>query len=314
MGKWYSASARELLRMTGSPDPSAAMRQCACQLLDEVEVTTPPINLRMVASFQGVRAIQPVVMVHAGRLVPKGSGYIIQVNAHHSNGKQQFTIGHEIGHTLIPSYQKHPHLIEDLSTGLFQQGKEEEHLCDIAATELLMPTQLFRPQAAALGFHLGAVAKLGSLFRASREATARRLVEMDLWPCASAVWHLAYKPSEAHIEDQLTFDGPEWAPQPKKLRLRYCVANSHFGHYLYPNLAASAEGCVMRCFTEGNVVCGEDRIIIRNQEIPLYVMAAPVDFISEAGSTREVLSLLLSDGAAPVARNNHPALWSMREE
>jgi hypothetical protein len=311
---WQSAIARELCQITGTRDPLRAAQQLAQVLLDDAEIVAPPVNLHLLASFQNIRAIQEAVMPHAGRLLPDGAHYLIQVNAHHSTGKQRFTAGHEIGHTLIPSFQRHPRVIQDLVTGLFEAGQEEEYLCDVAAAELLLPERLFRPRAKNLGCHLNAVIELAHAFQASREATARRLVEMNLWSCAFAIWHLSYKDSELHINQQLTLGGPEWALPEKKLRVRYAVSNQLFGHYLHRNLAAPQDGCLMRCFKEGGVVCDEVHLAHQNRDVTFYVMAVARNYTDKSGPTRDVFSLLLSDSPTRSAQENRWEDWTLLEE
>lgn len=312
--RWKSAIARELCQITGASDPHRAVEQLAQALLEDAEVTAPPVNLRLIGSFQKIRDIQEAVMPHAGRLLPDGANYLIQVNAHHSRGKQRFTTGHEIGHTLIPSFQKHPRVIQDMVTGAFEAGQEEEHLCDIAATELLLPERLFRPLAMDLGCHLNAVIELAHTFEASREASARRFVEMNLWPCAFAVWHLCYKDSEAHINQQLTLAGPEWARPEKKLRVRYAVSNQLFGHYLHRNLAAPQDGCLMRCFKEGGVVCDEEHLTLQNKDVTFYVMAVARNYTDKSGLTRDVFSLLLSNGLTRPTQKSQWEACTLLEE
>ncbi len=309
-----SAIARELCQITGAHDPHSAVQQLAQALLEDAEVAAPPVNLRLIGSFQKIRDIQEAVMPHAGRLLPDGANYLIQVNAHHSRGKQRFTTGHEIGHTLIPSFQRHPHVIQDMVTGAFEAGQEEEYLCDIAAAELLLPERLFRPLAMDLGCHLNAVIELAHIFQASREATARRLVEMNLWPCALAIWHLSYKDSEAHMNQQLTLGGPEWSLPEKKLRVRYAISNPLFGHYLHRNLAAPQDGCLMRCFKEGGVICDEEHLTLQNRDTTFYVMAATRNYTDKSGPTRDVFSLLLSDGSTCPAQENQWEAWKLLEE
>ena len=311
---WKSAIARELCQVTGARDPHRAVQQLARVLLEDSEVAVPPVNLRLVASFQKIRDIQEAIMPHAGRLLPDGANYLIQVNADHSHGKQRFTTGHEIGHTLIPSFQRHPHVIQDMVTGVFEAGQEEEYLCDIAAAELLLPERLFRPQATNLGCHLNAVIELAHIFQASREATARRLVEMNLWPCAFAIWHLSYKDSEAQINQQLTLGGPEWALPEKKLRVRYAVSNQLFGHYLHRNLAAPQDGCLMRCFKEGGVICDEEHLTLQNRDETFYVMAVARNYTDKSGPTRDVFALLLSDGLTRPAQESQWEAWTLFEE
>jgi hypothetical protein len=86
-----------------------------------------------------------------------------------------------------------------------------EVLCDIAASELLLPKRFFSPDLEAGGLALDCIEELASLYEASVEATALRAV--DLWPepAALLVFRERHKPSEK---------GHEHAFDPK-LRLQY---------------------------------------------------------------------------------------------
>ena len=305
---WKSAVARNLTVATGLPDAEMAMRQLARDALAEVEVVAEPVDLALVASFQGVRAIEVVEMAQAGRLIPEEGGYRIQLNASHSGRKRRFTTGHEIGHTLLPGYQSRPHLVQDVVTGQFDMGREEEFLCDVAAAELLLPDHLFRPAAQARGCYLEAVLELATRFEASREATARRLVDLNLWPCALVLWHQAYKKREAALTMQSTF-GIEWVPPQPKLRVRYAVASATFGYFVPRQLSAPRDGLIEQCFADGGPQSGEEVLQIGGHAVAFYAMAVARDFVSDSGPIREVLCLLLSSGREPLARDEAPALW-----
>src|SRR5437016_4006644 len=101
INQWYSDTAKNMIRATGTKDPRDVIIQSAAKLLEDAEIDKPPVDLRIVGSFQRVKDIQFVMMKHAGRLIPDGHNFIIQVNASHKRGKQNFTIAHEIGHTLL---------------------------------------------------------------------------------------------------------------------------------------------------------------------------------------------------------------------
>lgn len=302
------------MRATGLTDAREGMVQQAAALLDEIGIDQPPVDLRIVGSFQRVKDVQSLAMSNAGRLIPDGNDFIIQVNAGHSRGKQNFTVGHEIGHTLIPSYRTRPRIVEDMTTGAYDQGREEEYLCDVAAAELLMPMRLFRARAAATDLGLASVVELARLFHASREAAAIRLVQTDLWPSAVAVWRQAYKPTQQNILGQPTFPGMEWAVPQKELRIRYAVHSSGFGYYLHRHLAAEADGCLSRCFTEGGVVSGVEQLELHRRFVSLQVVAGTVDFDGEDGPVRELLSLFLSEGMVPSANQRGFDLWSSVED
>lgn len=311
---WQSAVARELMKMSSDNDPLTAIVQCARNLLEEAQITAPPVNLDLLGSFQRIHTVEEVEMQEAGRLIPDMRGLRVQVNIRHGRGKQRFTIAHEIGHTLIPAYRRAPHAVQDMVTGLFAGGQEEEYLCDVAASELLLPDHLFRSQATALGYNLDTVAMLARQFLASREATAQRLISMNLWPCAVALWHYAFKPSESAVAHQMALGETEWTPPKPKLRVRYASASKRFDHFLYRHLSAPPDGLLMQCYTENRVVCGEECLILSNRPVTLYVMAAPMNFLADDGSKREVLSLLLSTAVPWQARADHTDLWTGSEE
>lgn len=304
-------SARTSIAADPRVDAREAMIGRARQLLDEVQVEMPPVDLRMVSSFRGVRDIQSVPMLSAGRLVPAGGGFIIQVNRDHSPGRQRFSAAHEIGHILLPDYQRHPSLIDDMQTGTYDESREAEYLCDLAAAELLMPMKLFAPAAMEAGFGLDAASQLATAFQASREAAVIRLVQTGLWPCAVAVWHFAHKPSEHPATQQATLPSMEWASPQKKLRVRYAVASPGFGYFLPRHLSADPEGHLARCFATGSVVTGEEEVELRNVRVVFSVAAAPLDVPGESGLERRVVSLLLSDGPFTAGLARQPAFWSL---
>src|SRR4051794_29620193 len=65
----------------------------------------PPTDLHLVASFQGIRAIQVVEMDWAGMLAPVAGGeFVIKVRGADRPHRRNFTIGHEITHTLLPGF------------------------------------------------------------------------------------------------------------------------------------------------------------------------------------------------------------------
>lgn len=268
------------------------MQHIARDALTEAEVMTVPVDFDLLASFQGVRAIELVAMAQAGCLIPENGGYRIQVNEAHPLVKRRFTTGHEIGHTLIPAYRRRPHLVQDADTGLFDAGKEEEYLCDVAAAELLFPDHLFRPAAQVAGCTMSSVFDLAAQFQASREAAARRLVETEFWPCAFVVWHHAFKKSEQATALQYSL-GDDWQTPTKKLRVRYAVASKSFGHFIPQHIAASEEGSIAWCFTSGELVSGDEVLQIGREEVRCHVTAAPRSYTIDDEEHREVLSLVL---------------------
>ncbi len=184
--RWAGADAGLLCAQTGEPEPVAAVTKLAEALLDDAGFDGPPFAPEVLASFRGVRAVRRAPMAGAGRLLPEDGGLAIEVNEDHSPGKQNFTVDHEVVHTLMPSYRGQR--IEDAETGTFVANLEEELLCDIGAAVLLLDPRLLRPLALEGGPSIRTLVDLAALFRASLEATARQLARLDVWPCAFVVW------------------------------------------------------------------------------------------------------------------------------
>jgi hypothetical protein len=273
-----SPTVRAFEQAVGMRDPRDAIVACAIDLLAEVGIDKPPVDLRIVASYQRVKEIQRVRMSHAGRLIPIGSDYIIQVNASDNPARQNFTLAHEIGHTLLQRYQATPHRIEDRTTGYFPQ-QEEEYLCDLAAAELLMPSSFWWPLVEGKEVSLSLVDELSQVFGSSRQATAIRLVHTDLWPCAFVIWHQL---------DGLSLSRANFG-------IQYIVSSPSFGYLLPRDLAVRANGCLARCFRYGGVVCGEERFDVGQQSISLYVMAAAIDIhITYRDRFRQIYCFFLS--------------------
>src|SRR5687767_13723455 len=107
-------------------------------LLSEAEVIEPPANLELLASFRGIRSIYTTSMREAGRLVPDGTGYLVQVNAAHSLGKRRFTVSHEICHTFFNEARNGMAGSTDAETGRYDERSPEEYLCDRGAGRILL--------------------------------------------------------------------------------------------------------------------------------------------------------------------------------
>ncbi len=186
--RWISQEARALCMVTGEADPVTAITTLAAGLIDEVGLTHPPFDPRILASFRDVREIRLTNMQGAARLVPDSNALVIEVNRNHSPGKQNFSADHEVVHTLLPTYTQR--LVEDVVTGTFPVSSEEELLCDIGAATLLLDPRWLLPLASDAGPSLATLLSLAELFGASLEATARKLAELDVWPCAFVTWEL----------------------------------------------------------------------------------------------------------------------------
>jgi hypothetical protein len=270
------------MKHMGVDDAREAMILRAQQLVEEAQIEAPPVDLRRLASFQGVKRIDPVEMAPAGLLLVEGESYVIRVNAKHGEGRRRFTACHEIGHTFLHECVAQRAPERDAATGEFSRRSEAEYLCDVAAAELLMPTSLFAPRLRDTPCSLRAVRELAGAFSASREATAIRLVQLGDVPCAVAIWEVL---GEAETDPIV--------------RLRYAVCARHFGHTLARHLPAEEHGTVRRCVRFNRGAYGEESLDVGHVRVWFRAMATPIRFDGPTGHPRGVLSILFGPGVLP---------------
>ncbi|MFN8498080.1 MAG: ImmA/IrrE family metallo-endopeptidase [Anaerolineae bacterium] len=253
--RWTSEAARALMAITGADDPVAAMEICANDLLDDAGVAGPPAPLHVLASFQGIRAIERVEMESSGRLITTAGGSIVQVNSRESLTRQNFTIAHEIAHTFFPSFLVSPGNIQDAHTGRYPPVDEEEYLCDVGAAALLLPSRWLQPACAELSPSLDNLNHLASRFRASLEATARAVARLDAWPFALVYWEPGWRKADRPT-------GGEAGSVPATWRVTRVVAAPSFGLYIPRNKSSAEDSTVQRAIEAGGVVAGEDRLAL----------------------------------------------------
>lgn len=184
-------AARLLEEQTGCDTAEAAIQQLTARLLEEAGLDEPPVDLEILASFQGIASIRSCAMDSAGRLLPQNGTLVIEVNADHTEERRRFTIAHEIGHTLLPTYARQP--IDDAATGTWPESGtrwEEEYLCDVAAAHLLMDRRQVRALLDRYVLSIEVLPMAARAFRVSLHAMARQIADLGTEPIAFVVWEI----------------------------------------------------------------------------------------------------------------------------
>lgn len=247
MGKkkrqWASSEARSLLECTGLDDPVAAMRKLVDNLLQEAEQKEAPVNLPLVASFRGVVEIRTELIKDAAMLVPTPQGLRILVNMTDPIGRRNFSAAHEVCHTLFPNYADHPVAKVDKFVGRFSIREEEEYLCDIGASHLLLPSTLVLSKVQSYGSCLDAIIQLADDFQSSLEAAAIAWAQASPWQCAVVFFEENLKPSEVKRKDQLILPGMEddFKLEPE-LRIALVCVSSDFPIFLPKHKSVKRDG------------------------------------------------------------------------
>lgn len=174
----------------------------------------PPIDPAIVASYLGVARVETDDIEVAGCLLCHQATVVIKVRRHDPRGRRRFTVCHECCHTFFPGFARQPQF--RCNPALTDRPDQMlEQLCDVGASELLLPRRHFSADLAAAGFGVNGVVELADRYDASLEATAHRVVTVS--------------------EDPMLFVGLEVATKPRdlpgaepKLRVRVSRSNGTF--------------------------------------------------------------------------------------
>lgn len=137
------------------------------------------IDIRAVAFELGLEVQFANLRSCEARIIGSGQQGIITVQEGVHRLRQRFSIAHEIGHW---AYHRGKALVcrqSDIGDG-WEMSRHRERVADEFASKLLLPSFLLKPRLGGIRrLTFADVARLGTEFRVSKTATARRLVELD---------------------------------------------------------------------------------------------------------------------------------------
>lgn len=254
--------------------PVAAMRHLAAECLEEYFAFFPetglPMPMRVIASFRNIEVMEKTLPPDiAGRLYVQGGRFIAEISQLDSRGRQNFTIGHEISHTLIPGAVDRKFRAEKYDYWHVSDGYEE-YLCDIGASELVMPTRFFASAHVELGLKAESIPRLKKLFDTSFEAAAIRMVQSAGRECAVIVSERMFKLSQLRTlkeqENQLTLPGLQASPQEKALRVKWVSVSPGFARehgYIPKNASIPKDSSIAVAHATGEPICKEEVLSIK---------------------------------------------------
>ena len=148
------------LQLLGKPSVSL---QSDCWIASCV----PRQNLDAVGALLHIMGFYPEELPFSGELRRDPNGLKIVYSSYLSAPRRRFTIAHEIAHAIF----------ESSGPRCPRVGKELERLCDMLATEMLMPYDVFL-QLVGTDISVQKLFDLASVFKTSLSATAIRLAEL----------------------------------------------------------------------------------------------------------------------------------------
>jgi len=151
-------------------DPSFVIRVRARELVERARQfgwSGPPFDPKELASLLGIR-LRPDTLApgHDAFIVPRqGEQLEIIFDKSRPHTRQNFSISHEICHTLFPdAYDVVRNRYNRRDS--FDPDRELEQLCDLGAAEILLPEEEFRAHMSHLRFGLGNVPTLRDRYQA----------------------------------------------------------------------------------------------------------------------------------------------------
>jgi hypothetical protein len=164
--QWSSAAAKRLMSLAGNPATvEDAIKIVAAETIRDLP--HPPLQLETVAERLNVTGITFEELPFSGELRPSNGGFTIVCSVHLSAPRRRFTIAHELSHAIF----------EKSGRNCPRTGAELERLCDMLATELLMPRDAFLERSGA-DPDINTIYELSRVFQTSITATAIRCAEL----------------------------------------------------------------------------------------------------------------------------------------
>lgn len=277
------------LRQPGTSDRVLVV-ELAEQIVRELELR-PPVDLELLASFQGVHSVEVSDLPWSGCIVCKSGVVTIRLRATDSAARRRFTCCHEIGHTLLPGFA-HTTQYRCTPGGPTKAGADSalEQLCDLAAAELLLPRAHALVDLIAAPFGLLTVEQVANGYEASLDATARRLISLSSEPTLMLDLRLAASKSD---------------PQPR-LRVH---STSHTGSWPFiPHNKSVAAGHLLQEVLAGtavDTVADLACLVAGGSSLPVDLSARHYPYYDHEGTYVQRV-LALARPTSPPSRRRRP--------
>jgi hypothetical protein len=238
--KWKDPAVRAFCERTRCEDPVRSIKAEALALVARSGIVRAPFSPFILGSLKGVLRVKFEPIGFDACLIPMTGGFEVRICSSHPETRQTFSMAHEVGHLLMMDPASPLRTARrETNIGSGASIQEEEFLCDIAASELLLPSPFFEADAQVAGPSLSSVLDLTGMYKASLTATIRRLVASGLWRCFFLVWSIAD------------------AKRGPKLKLDQIVA-SRFQLSSKADVSLRDETRILNALETGNIIRGQE--------------------------------------------------------
>ncbi len=251
---WTHKSVRALIREAGGGDPVEVIRAKTREIVAWAKLhnwSGPPYNPLELASLRGIQFRQSKGLFTAeAQLTPMdGNQLLLEFNPDRSPGRQNYSISHELVHTLFDDCFEMVHQRRN-DRDSFDPEREIEYLCQIGAAEFLMPADDFSADMNTRLLSLKSVPFLSERYGASREAAARRMLSLSANACALVFFSKRLKPTEIDAEKK----GSKHAEP--RMRILYSSPTADFPLFLPEHKSVPADSSVNRATEVDEVFSG----------------------------------------------------------
>lgn len=299
MGKGYLSVGRRVYRNDSvlllvrqntalSNDPEEIIRHKVQEKLIEarsIEWSGPPFNPKIVASLMGIKCEPSEELVYSedAELHPmEGGRLVIKYNSVKPKTRQNFSIAHETVHAFFPDFKEMIQERRRDKIGKFDPQDEVEFLCDLGASEILLPFPEFQKSVSEYGIGIDAFEYLRGLYEASREATAIRMMRATLFPCAVVFFDYGLSPNEKDKIEQekkqlSLFDSLSETSTTnlQKLRVQFCISSDSFSEYVPMHKSVDEESPIYTVSVTNEPFKGNTTLDFGSRRKEFYIEAIP---------------------------------------
>jgi hypothetical protein len=180
-GYWTNESVLAFARADDPMDAIEAAARDAVFKAVEAGWEGPPFDPFELARLRGIELV-PRNELREARTIASGGGLAIEYNPTRPRDRVRFSIAHEIAHSLFGDVAREPRYRHNPTSGP-TDGWQLEMLCNVAAAEILMPTEVFGPHTRR-PMRIEEVVDLRREFGVSIEALMRRATKLAEHPIA----------------------------------------------------------------------------------------------------------------------------------
>ncbi len=180
--RWTHISVKKLMEESGNSDPIEEIKTRARNLVlkgFEMGWNGPPYSPIQLAKLLNIDVIPNDATVDA-RIVPQKKSFQIQYNPFQRPTRINFSVAHEIAHTLFSDCANAIRNREEQPA----ENRQLEQLCNAAAAEIQLPYAIFSNDANSSEASMAGLISLATKYNSSLESVFMRYTEVIDQPCA----------------------------------------------------------------------------------------------------------------------------------